>query len=144
MDKIKDKFDIILCLEVLEHQIKPKEFLDLCFKLLKEDGILIITVPNRERLSIIFMEFINDTPPEHLLRFNIDFFIKNFRNKLIYINCFNPKKNLYKSCKIASKILFRNEKLWFLSIPAIIFLRIIDKISPTKILIILKNEKIKS
>ena len=31
LDKIKDKFDIILCFEVLEHQTKPKEFLDVCF-----------------------------------------------------------------------------------------------------------------
>ncbi|MBW9221446.1 methyltransferase domain-containing protein [Methanothermococcus sp. SCGC AD-155-C09] len=140
LDKIKDKFDIILCLEVLEHQIKPKEFLDVCFKLLKEDGILIISVPNRDRFLIRFREISSsDIPPHHFLRFNKKFFIRNFKNKLVYIGCFNPDKYFYKSCKIVSKILFKNENLWPLSIPAVIFLIIMNKISPPSLLVILKK-----
>jgi len=144
LDKVKDKFDIILCLEVLEHQIKPKEFLDLCFKLLKEDGILIITTPNRERLFVILTEFFYDSPPHHFLRFNIGFFIKNFKNNLVYIDGFYPRNYFYESCKTLSRILFRNEKFWFLSIPAIVFLSILSIIRPLNIIAVLKNEKIKS
>ena len=141
LDKIKDKFDIILCLEVLEHQIKPKEFLEVCFKLLKEDGILIITVPNRDRFFIKYSREVPwDIPPHHFLRFNKKFFIKNFNNKLIYTCCFNSKKDFYKSCKDVSKILFKNKNLWFLSIPIVTILRTLDVISPDHLLVILKKE----
>jgi len=139
LDKIKEKFDIILCLEVLEHQIKPKEFLDTCFKLLKEDGILIITVPNRDRFLIKFRELPGDIPPHHFLRFNKKFFIKNFKSRLVYISRYNPKKYFYESCQVVSKILFKNENLWFLSIPAVVFLRIMDRIYPENLLVILKK-----
>ena len=74
LDKIDARFDAIICFEVLEHQINPKEFLDTCFKLLKKDGLLIITVPNGKMSFHKYKEIPGDIPPHHFLRFNKKFF----------------------------------------------------------------------
>lgn len=39
-------YDIITLIDVFEHITQPKEILDTCFKLLKDDGIIAIKVPN--------------------------------------------------------------------------------------------------
>ena len=52
-------FDIITCSEVMEHQKKPKQVLRECHRILKPNGILIITTPN--------MEY-NDVLPKRLRR----------------------------------------------------------------------------
>ncbi|MDD2345525.1 MAG: class I SAM-dependent methyltransferase [Bacteroidales bacterium] len=39
-------FDIITLIDVFEHVTNPKEMLDACNKLLKDDGIIVIKVPN--------------------------------------------------------------------------------------------------
>ncbi|MDP2750696.1 MAG: class I SAM-dependent methyltransferase, partial [Nanoarchaeota archaeon] len=44
--KIKQKFDIIFMSQILEHLYEPNKFLQSVKKLLKEDGKLIIMVPN--------------------------------------------------------------------------------------------------
>jgi len=66
------KFDVITFFEVLEHQDKPREFLEMVKRLLKEGGYIAGSVPNRERL---FVEtewkcFHGDYPPNHFLRFS--------------------------------------------------------------------------
>ncbi len=67
------KFDVITFFEVLEHQDKPREFLEMVKGLLKEGGYIAGSVPNRERL---FVEidwkdpFHWDYPPHHFLRFS--------------------------------------------------------------------------
>ncbi len=66
------KFDVITFFEVLEHQDKPREFLEMVKGLLKEGGYIAGSVPNRERL---FVEtewkcFHGDYPPHHFLRFS--------------------------------------------------------------------------
>jgi 2-polyprenyl-3-methyl-5-hydroxy-6-metoxy-1,4-benzoquinol methylase len=74
------KFDVITFFEVLEHQDKPKEFLEQVKMLLKSGGWIAGTVPNRESI------FINlyrgkyektDLPPHHFLRFSKKV-LKNF------------------------------------------------------------------
>ena len=46
--KIKDKsFNTVLCLQVLEHISEPNKFLEKIHKILKKNGILVITVPFR-------------------------------------------------------------------------------------------------
>jgi len=40
------KFNIIVCSEVLEHLRNPSEFLNSMKKMLKPNGIIIITIPN--------------------------------------------------------------------------------------------------
>jgi SAM-dependent methyltransferase len=67
------KFDVITFFEVLEHQDKPREFLEMVKGLLKEGGYIAGSVPNIERL-FVEMDWKNyfhwDYPPHHFLRFS--------------------------------------------------------------------------
>jgi len=66
------KFDVITFFEVLEHQDKPREFLEMVKGLLKEGGYIAGSVPNRERLfvEIDWKYYHGDYPPNHFLRFS--------------------------------------------------------------------------
>jgi 2-polyprenyl-3-methyl-5-hydroxy-6-metoxy-1,4-benzoquinol methylase len=66
------KFDVITFFEVLEHQDKPSEFLEMVKGLLKEGGYIAGSVPNRDRLfvEIDWEYFHGDYPPHHFLRFS--------------------------------------------------------------------------
>jgi len=66
------KFDVITFFEVLEHQDKPMEFLEMVKGLLKEGGYIAGSVPNRERfLREIYWKISHgDHPPHHFLRFS--------------------------------------------------------------------------
>jgi len=43
-------FDLILCLDILEHLINPRKCLDDCKKILKDNGFLIVGVPNTKSI----------------------------------------------------------------------------------------------
>lgn len=43
-------FDLILCLDVLEHSINPKKCLENCRAILKNNGFLIVSVPNTKSI----------------------------------------------------------------------------------------------
>jgi len=64
--------DVITFFEVLEHQDKPREFLEMVKGLLKEGGYIAGSVPNRERLFVEteWKYFHGDFPPHHFLRFS--------------------------------------------------------------------------
>jgi SAM-dependent methyltransferase len=66
------KFDVITFFEVLEHQDKPREFLEMVKGLLREGGYIAGSVPNRERLfiEIDWKYYHGDYPPHHFLRFS--------------------------------------------------------------------------
>jgi SAM-dependent methyltransferase len=67
------KFDVITFFQVLEHQDKPREFLEMVKGLLKEGGYIAGSVPNRERLFVEIDwkdRFHWDYPPHHFLRFS--------------------------------------------------------------------------
>jgi len=66
------KFDVITFFEVLEHQDKPREFLEMVKGLLKDGGYIAGSVPNRERLFVEmdWKYFHGDYPPHHFLRFS--------------------------------------------------------------------------
>ncbi|MFZ8859091.1 MAG: class I SAM-dependent methyltransferase, partial [Thermocrinis sp.] len=65
------KFDVITFFEVLEHQDKPREFLEMVKGLLKEGGYIAGSVPNRESMSIELIRYnYVDYPPHHFLRFS--------------------------------------------------------------------------
>ncbi|MAJ24235.1 MAG: bifunctional 3-demethylubiquinol 3-O-methyltransferase/2-polyprenyl-6-hydroxyphenol methylase [Rickettsiales bacterium] len=49
----KFKFDIIICLEVIEHVTNFKEFLKTTFQCLNKDGIIILSTINRSTISYI-------------------------------------------------------------------------------------------
>lgn len=60
-------FDIVYAIEVLEHTAKPYDFFMEAFRVLKPNGILIISVPNLmhilSRFSILFNGFATLYPP---------------------------------------------------------------------------------
>lgn len=51
--KHKNKFDVIFCSHVIEHQRNVGMFLDAIYDLLNDNGILIITAPNHSALTLI-------------------------------------------------------------------------------------------
>lgn len=54
----KESCDIVTMLAVLEHLANPQEFLDKCFKILKNDGKLILTTPTPPAKPILnFLTF---------------------------------------------------------------------------------------
>jgi len=62
------KFDVITFFEVIEHLDNPLEFIQNASKLLKEDGIIVLSTPSRERTLVNQLE--SDFPPAHLTRWN--------------------------------------------------------------------------
>ena len=85
LPQMPHRFDLIFMLEVLEHQTDPKETLRTAFELLRPDGLLLISVPNRKRFFLKYLEFEGDLPPHHFLRFDAAFFRKNFASRLLYL-----------------------------------------------------------
>jgi 2-polyprenyl-3-methyl-5-hydroxy-6-metoxy-1,4-benzoquinol methylase len=59
----KEYFDLIICDELIEHVPKAEILLDEIKRIIKKDGILIISTPNRNRISAIFKKLV----PQKLL-----------------------------------------------------------------------------
>ncbi|MCS7233886.1 MAG: class I SAM-dependent methyltransferase [Synergistetes bacterium] len=81
-DKDGLKFDVITFFEVLEHQDRPREFLETVKKLLKPGGWIAGSVPNRERLFVKMDRkyFTGDKPPHHFLWFSKNSLLRCFAN----------------------------------------------------------------
>ena len=123
------KFDLVLCTEVLEHQVDVKGFLNALNTVSK--GLIIITIPNYGR-NLRKWRSINDIPPHHFLRFDKTFFRKNFKN-LIYSKVYNFKdKKLVDSCKVFSN------RFWILFLPIVLALRVADYFNGEGLLVVLK------
>jgi 2-polyprenyl-3-methyl-5-hydroxy-6-metoxy-1,4-benzoquinol methylase len=60
MLEIKEKYDIVTILHVLEHTSNPVLFLKKCVPILKKDGILYAVFPNTKSLSDRFKTFLSD------------------------------------------------------------------------------------
>lgn len=48
--RLKQKFDVIFCLDILEHLENPEKCIKSCNKLLNQGGLLIISIPNLNSL----------------------------------------------------------------------------------------------
>jgi 2-polyprenyl-3-methyl-5-hydroxy-6-metoxy-1,4-benzoquinol methylase len=72
----KEKFDVVVCLEVLEHLPDDKRALAALLSVLKEDGFLIITLPNALRIEFpqLFRLALRpkDLCPEHLREYQVN------------------------------------------------------------------------
>lgn len=72
--KIDDKFDFIICSETIEHLENPRHIFRSISKLLKKNGVLILTMPNNQSFRSIcalifanhFVAFLNDAYPAHI------------------------------------------------------------------------------
>lgn len=143
LKKIKIQFDIIIATEVFEHQVNPKEFMETAFDLLKKDGLLVLTVPNKDRFFMKQREMPADVPPHHFLKLSKKFFIKSFKKNLIHLEDFHNRQSTTKSTSQSlSKLILKKEKYWPLFVPIIPLIRlgqILDNIIGDKLLIILKK-----
>lgn len=63
------KFDVIIFFEVLEHLESPVNFIQSLKKILKQNGYIVLSVPNRNRLKPQKDKW--DYPPHHLTRWNL-------------------------------------------------------------------------
>ncbi len=78
----KEQFDVVVCSEVIEHVDSPEKIIQEIHRLLKKDGILILTTPHNQRYWTVSDEF-----AEHKRRFSIKQIKKilaNFEIKKIY------------------------------------------------------------
>jgi len=64
---LRKKYDLIICFEVLEHLHEDLKLLKLINSWLKDDGILLISVPHNEKLWNI-----RDELADHLRRYSKD------------------------------------------------------------------------
>lgn len=54
----KEFFDVILCVDVLEHLVDPYNLVVRLKKYLKKDGVFIASIPNIRKLSVLYTIFI--------------------------------------------------------------------------------------
>jgi len=62
------KFDIVTFFEVIEHLDAPLEFIQNVGRLIKDNGLIILSTPSRERILVNSIKA--DFPPHHLSRWN--------------------------------------------------------------------------
>jgi SAM-dependent methyltransferase len=68
-----NRFDVITIFEVLEHQDEPNDFLNQLKILLKNDGYIVGSIPNTNRIiARLGLREPYDNPPNHFFWFNID------------------------------------------------------------------------
>jgi SAM-dependent methyltransferase len=68
------KFDVITCLDVIEHIDDPRTFLQLAASLLADEGLMVVSTPNYSGV-IAKLLGANDpymTPPEHITFFSVN------------------------------------------------------------------------
>jgi SAM-dependent methyltransferase len=69
-------FDALVALEVLEHLPNPRAFIERAARLLKPEGALLLTMPNRHRVFAVLKRALGrphsstDYPPHHLTRWS--------------------------------------------------------------------------
>ncbi len=53
-DEMAGQFDVVTCMEMLEHVPDPQSIIDACYKLLKPKGLLVLSTINRNPKSYLF------------------------------------------------------------------------------------------
>jgi len=64
--------DIVCFFHVLEHLESPSRFLEQVVSILKDEGRIIFSVPNPNRIRLKFGREDGDYPPHHLIRFSVN------------------------------------------------------------------------
>ncbi len=67
-ERFNRRFDVVTFFEVLEHLERPGKFIEDVKTVLTRDGIIGLSVPNRERILDTIGQ--GDSPPNHLTRWN--------------------------------------------------------------------------
>ncbi|MBU2639917.1 MAG: class I SAM-dependent methyltransferase [Nanoarchaeota archaeon] len=82
LGKIKEKFDSVLCVHVLEHLNEPDNIIKEFYNILKSEGILVLVLPDSGKNKII--KKFEPNIGKHLYGWNF-----NHINELLYANKFN-------------------------------------------------------
>lgn len=62
-----NQFDIVICSEVIEHVKQPDRIINLAHRILKKNGLLILTTPNNPKLWTVLDEY-----AQHIKRFRAE------------------------------------------------------------------------
>ena len=106
-EKLKQKFDVILCLEIIEHVSDVDFFIKSCARLLKKNGIIFFATLNRTAKSFLFAiigaEYILNWLPKGTHDWN-----KFLKPDEIISNALKYKLNAYETVGFKFNILLRD------------------------------------
>lgn len=123
-----EQYDVLIITEVIEHQDDLKTFLENAKMILKPNGQILITTPNRKRV-FLFMGERTDAPPHHFIRYTLDFFRKNFNSKVNYAGYYYfDHANIIDFSKAVSKSKFKTKSFWLVFYPLYILKAILGKL----------------
>jgi SAM-dependent methyltransferase len=123
-----EQYDVLIITEVIEHQDDLKTFLENAKKVLKLNGQILITTPNRLRV-FLFMGERTDAPPHHFIRYTLDFFYKNFNNTVNYAGYYYfNHATIIDYSKAVSKSKFKTKALWLVFYPLYVLKAILGKL----------------
>lgn len=104
------QFDTVISFEVIEHVSSPDKFLQKVYKLLKPDGIAIISTPNKPIYTIVAKLVDGGKDPTHISEMSY----KEFEN--LFSKYFSIKDSVY-MLPLFPKLsyLFNTDRLWYFS-----------------------------
>lgn len=83
-------YDVVCAFQVLEHVADTAAFLEACVRCLKEDGLLILAVPNADSYVGRTMNAVLNMPPHHVTWWSeksLRFVAKKFGLKVVAVEC---------------------------------------------------------
>lgn len=111
LDIPEKSFDVIFCSHVLEHVDSPISLLRECNRVLKEDGLIFVSVPNETNIpNVIKLDHYFSNHSEHIYSFspnNLKVLIKKagFVTEKLFIDLYLMRKFFDKSPKLALHVL---------------------------------------
>lgn len=106
-----DRYDVVVCSEVIEHVANPQTFVNSCFELVKDGGSMFFTTINRTSLSyamaILMAEYVLNLVPRGIHDWNKFVTPKELSDMLKSLNCrvvsiqgyvFNPATKKWNYC----------------------------------------------
>ncbi len=117
-DFSKETFDVITLFHVFEHLAEPERTIDIISKILKKEGVLVMSFPNIDSIqSRIFKgRWLHLDPPRHLFFFTPKDFIELMKNrgfKLIRQKYFSAEQNPYGMVQSILNVLCEKRELLF-------------------------------
>jgi len=117
-DFANDTFDVITMYHVFEHLTEPKETIEIIKKILKKDGVFVVSFPNITSLqSKLFKgKWFHLDPPRHLLFFDPNDFSKllsSYNFKLVNLKYTSTEQNPYGMVQSILNMLNKKREILF-------------------------------